>query len=163
MWRWVLSAALVGTWLPGAATADVYSYKQDNGTLAFTDDPERVPARYRSLMERSGDRPLIDYERLTVREGPDPRTVKRARRSVEEIASSETRARRAPATPAREGLLEVAPGLLLPLDGNAEGDEEPIRVERELRWIDGRYTPVRIVRRGDRVLAISEEIAAPQY
>ena len=37
-----------------ALAADFYAYEQDNGTLAFSDEVAKVPARYRDQVERRG-------------------------------------------------------------------------------------------------------------
>ena len=65
--RIILTAALaVALLAPAAAFADLYRYETEQGTVAFTDDVERVPARYRASAKRQEVQNLKSYSRLTV-------------------------------------------------------------------------------------------------
>jgi len=163
MWRWVLSAALIGACLPGSASADVYSYEQENGTVAFTDNAERVPERYRKAMTQTPDRSLEDYERATLRVVPARRRAPESPAPASSFTRIPTSAPSAPAGSQGMAYLQAGPGLLVPVPIDPEESDTPIRVSREFRWVDGRYTPLFVVRRGDRVLIETEEAAAPQY
>lgn len=59
-------AVVAGLLLPGGAAADYLKYTNESGTLCFTDDAKRVPARYRDQAERIPERGLASYERLTI-------------------------------------------------------------------------------------------------
>ncbi len=160
MWRWVLSAALVGAWLPSAAFADVYSYEQDNGTLAFTDDAEHVPERYRRAMKQAPDRALEDYPRLTIRSVPAQRKPATDPAAAAQEMHFPMLNPVGPLAGSAPVYLQAGPGLLIPATlGNPD---EPLRVTREFRWVDGRYTPLVVVRRGDVVVLETVEVA-PQY
>jgi hypothetical protein len=157
---WMCCLGLVG--MPAAGFADVYAYEQDNGTRAFTDKLERVPAKYKAKAERRPEPKLAEYPRTTlvavpprVREGSERTgTVARAFRGYADESTS------AYAEPKRTLLVEPVRGLSIPVE--VEGDE-PVRVERTFRWIGGRYTPVRIVRQGARVLAEISEDSGGRY
>lgn len=61
----VLATGLVFS--PSAAVAkDLFRYETEAGTLSFTDNPDQIPARYRSAAKRVAMPPLAGYERLTV-------------------------------------------------------------------------------------------------
>lgn len=65
--RGVSAFALVGLVAAAApATAGtVYSWRTEDGSHAFTDDPERIPERYREQAESRAVGALEDYEQLT--------------------------------------------------------------------------------------------------
>jgi hypothetical protein len=143
--------------VPHAAVADVFRYTQDNGTQAFGDTLERIPARYRDKAERTPDQPLADYARLTVTERPREKAAGlRVPEDTTSLVAERAAALHAASTDPSGGdfdaLLEVAPGVLVPV-AREDGDEEPIRVERSFRWIDGRYTRLVTLRRGPDVIA----------
>lgn len=128
-----------------AGTA-VYSYTQDNGTLAFSDEYERVPARYRAHSDRHSNESLIDYPRHTlVQRYPELRSQNPE--GVGEV--------RAPGVTIHAQqptmMVDAGQGLLVPV---AVGEEAgKVEVSYSYRWSNGRYTPFTVVRQGDRVLA----------
>ena len=139
-----LAIAAVALWLvPAAAGADVFRYETEEGTISFTDDLKRVPARYRDHAERLPDRSLWDHPRVTIvearRDEPTP-----APASVEPTAPVAPKADPALA-------LEVSPGLWMELESDLDA---PVVVKREWRWIDGVFRPHTVVRQGDRILAV---------
>ena len=150
--RWMVWACLLClAGIPSAGRADVFAYEQENGTKAFTDKLERVPARYKAKAQRRADPKLWEYKRTTI-VTPAARTPQRPVEPViafpggDSLASQEVAPRRA--------LVEVTPGLTIPVELE---DDSPLRVERKYRWIGGRYAPVVVVRQGDRVLAEIEK------
>ena len=149
---WACLLCLAG--IPAAARADVFAYEQDNGTKAFTDKLERVPAKYKAKVQRRADPKLFEYSRTTII--PAKPAAKKAAPAVAPapvaFASGDSLAIQQ-ATP-RQALIEVTPGLSIPVDLE---DEAPVRVERKYRWIGGRYAPITIVRQGERVLAEIEQ------
>jgi hypothetical protein len=150
--RKALAVLLLVSWIAPAAEADTYRYETEEGTLVFTDDLKRVPARYQGGVEKLADRSLWDYPRLTpvplgattqapsalYSEGPRAEDS----RSAREESSRATMA------------MEVAPGLWVHLDS---GQEAPVRVDREYRWVHGILRPHTVVRQGDRILAVRVE------
>ncbi len=147
---WACLLCLAG--IPAAGRADVFAYEQENGTKAFTDKLERVPAKYKARAQRRADPKLWEYRRTTivapVAKAPAKPTVEPAVATL----SGDSLASKAPAP--RRALVEVSPGLSIPVDVE---DDAPVRVERKYRWIGGRYGLVVVVRQGDRVLAEIEQ------
>jgi len=62
--RWGEDEA-VKPWSPRAAAGSVYFWTTDAGTYSFTDDPKRIPERYRSRAEAREMGPLSQYRRFT--------------------------------------------------------------------------------------------------
>jgi hypothetical protein len=169
MQRWAVGVVLGGIGIavglcPGTARADYYSYTQENGTKAYTDDARRVPARYRDAAETHAEKPLAEYKRFTASE--KPRRPGERVYSEEELRAATFRERllaeepeireEAPRTPRRTIDVEIG-GLTVPVEDDALATE-PLFVERGVyRWYKGRYTPFTIVRRGNRVLSEIEE------
>jgi len=109
-------------------------------------------------VKRTPDQALEDYPQLTVRAVPARRrpSPEAAPAEVAPLAQTPHLAAPAPA------YLQAGPGLLIPAPLGNAADAEPLRITREFRWIDGRYTPLIVVRRGDLVLLETAEVA-PQY
>src|SRR5690606_27230374 len=57
------AVALAAAAPAGAGT--LYRWQTENGTLAFADDPKRIPERYREGAEEIHTEGLDDYERFT--------------------------------------------------------------------------------------------------
>ena len=51
-----------------ALAGDFFAYEQDNGTLAFSDEFAKVPARYRSEVERRSSQTSSLHENLLRRD-----------------------------------------------------------------------------------------------
>jgi hypothetical protein len=150
--RKALAVLLLVSWIAPVAQADTYRYETEEGTLVFTDELKRVPARYQDRVEKLADRSLWDYPRLT----PVPRGA-----STEAVSDLLPENPPTAATEARHGessqpamAMEVAPGLWVHLDRD---QDVPIRVDREYRWVDGILRPHTVVRQGDRTLAVRIE------
>lgn len=66
---------LLVAWAAAPATAEVvYSWTTDDGTLAFTDDQKKIPARYEKVVKERTLESLRSYPRLTI-EAPAVRPV----------------------------------------------------------------------------------------
>jgi hypothetical protein len=161
MQRWtmpVVWAAFAVALLPALGHADYYSYTKENGSKGYADELKNVPARYRASAERQAERPLSDYARHTRSETPVPAARSCAPCPLPEEQSPAARAHGARAPQAPTLTLEVTSELDLQIPDSADEADEPITVERRVfRWVDGRYRPYTIVRRGDRVLQEIQE------
>jgi hypothetical protein len=129
--RIILTAALaVALLAPAAAFADLYRYETEQGTVAFTDDVERVPARYRASAKRQEVQNLKSYSRLTV--VPRGATYAPAETFAEEAAvetqTSEPGQEAVAARPSVEISLGAGQAIELPL-----GSDKPITVRRN-QW-----------------------------
>jgi hypothetical protein len=140
---------------PLAASADYYSYVTDSGTLAYTDDPKYVPARYRDAVERHAYRSFADYPRLTV--VPRGATIAPSDEVLAEFTSEPAAETLADTQthPARPTNLTIDAGPQTQIDFDAYGDsDEPIFVTRRVVWERGAARTQTVVRRGDETLAI---------
>jgi hypothetical protein len=139
---------VVACWLaPASGSAEYYAYKTESGTMAFTDDPEQIPARYREQAELQQDLALQDYERTSiVVRTPDYPDELPALYDTEHPAAPKAR-------PHEVVSVEVDEGISLEVPLNADADEQPIVVETGIIGSDGRGTAERtLVKRGDKVL-----------
>jgi hypothetical protein len=150
--RKALAVLLLVSWMAPTAEADTFRYETEEGTLVFTDDLKRVPARYQDEVEKLADRSLWDYSRVT----PVPRgATTEAPSALYEQVQTSADAQQSRKESSRPSMaMEVAPGLWVQLDPD---QKEPIRVDREYRWVDGILRPHTIVRQGDQVLAVRVE------
>jgi hypothetical protein len=75
--NWILaSASLIAAALPVAPiAADIIAYRTDDGVFAYTDDHDKVPARYASDAVTVRDANLHTYPRLTVEDSATTRDV----------------------------------------------------------------------------------------
>jgi len=133
---------------PALAEADWYHYEADNGTVSFTDDLKRVPARHRDAAQRITARDLESYARFTKVE----RHAGPAGWQVESDAPAAEPYSAAPSSihvPIGRGTLEIPD----------DGSEAPIHVRRgRYVWTDDGYLKSHtIVERDGRVLAIVED------
>ena len=129
--RIILTAALAAALLaPAAAFADLYRYETEQGTIAFTDDVERVPARYRASATRQEVRGLESYPRLTVvpRGATYAPADPFAEREAVEAERSEPGREAVAARPSVEIGLGAGDAIELPL-----GSDGPITVRRN-QW-----------------------------
>lgn len=146
-------AALAAPVLAGADT--IYRYETESGSIAFTDDRERVPKLYRDGARAIEAESLFDYERTTIAQAGARRAAAPAAALVEEEAPPVAALTRADLI-----ALDLAPGVRIEV---SEGPTaEPIRVDHEvLRWDEGRLWRFTIIRRGDEVLAEIREDCCP--
>lgn len=149
----------------GAGASTVYSWTTEDGTESFTDDPARIPSRYKKTAEKRTVGTLKNYPRLSVSQ------MKTDLPYEERIQArlADLRGQRAPAVSAGPPLA-VMPGaridlglgtndnhdqVSLPIAG--ADDEEPITISRHrIRARDSIATQnMRVMRRGDEVIAVS--------
>lgn len=78
----IVSCLALGLSAPAAAADRIYAWETDEGTLAFTDDPKRIPAQYRGVATSRPRADLGRYERASVVEstGTAPHADRLARR-----------------------------------------------------------------------------------
>jgi hypothetical protein len=143
---------LAGTVLlaPALAAADYYAYTTESGTLAFTDEEKRVPARYRDGAERKPDQDLASYSRLTV--VPKGATFAPSPELLATPADDAVAPAPVAAAPAPGGVrIDAGSGVSLEVDGS---EAEPLEVSRRVVWKRGATTPQVVVRRGGETLSI---------
>ena len=149
--RYVMPSLLVlgalGFCLPLPAGAEYYRYETDNGSLAFTDDPEQIPARYRDAAIAVPAQSLHDWNRTTRVEPAPPRAPKASSQLLRQVGSEAARAGE------RVTLDGIDDDIDVGVDVTARSDE-PIIVEKRVLRPDDRGSTVEytIVRQGDRVL-----------
>jgi len=139
---------VVACWLaPATGSADYYVWETESGTMAFTDDAEQVPARYREQAELRQDLALQDYERTSVVvRTPEYRAELPTLSEVEHPTAAR-------ALPHEVVSIEVDEGISLEVPVAADADEQPIVVETGIIESDGRGSAERsLVKRGDKVL-----------
>jgi hypothetical protein len=63
----VMAATCAFAWLSvaGAANAEIYAWRTEDGVYAYTDDPDLVPSRYAAEAKVIDSTGLDDYERYT--------------------------------------------------------------------------------------------------
>jgi hypothetical protein len=155
--RITLTAALAAALLaPAAARADLYRYETEQGTVAFTDDIERVPARYRASAKREDPRDLESYSRLTIVPKGATTHAPPARAEAESVAE---------APPGGAVIEAPRPSLEIGLGGSRAieipfdpSSDEPIVVRRrQYRLVDDGAAPIWkpfvVIQQGDRIIA----------
>lgn len=160
-----LVALLAAVGLSGTAGAEIYSWRTQDGGYAFTDDPKAIPARYRDEAEVRPGGSLKGYKRFTPKDeaasqGYEERLAQRLERlramnaspaPSHEVAAATAERNRETVT-LRSGRggssVEVA----------TEDGDEPLVIETVFMRRDGSaiVQPVRITRRGDRIIAIEK-------
>lgn len=166
-------AVLVAVAAPAGAKV-VYRWKTDDGVHAFTDDPKRIPEKYRSQAKASQMRSLHGYKRYTPAQVSGTKAhAKRMEESAAEMARLNARLSGRSALPpgvVRGALPSDAAELLIAPNGatglriNAGGIDgysgEPLVIEEKRAYVRGlNSTRTRtIVRQGDRILAVTEPL-----
>lgn len=142
---WMPSLILLGALgmcLPLPAAADYYRYETDNGSIAFTDDPEQIPARYRDSARPMAEQSLHDWERTTrVEPGAHPKPAPQVRSATPDAAAGTE-------------VVTLDAGHDLDVDVSVRSDE-PITIDKRVMRPDpdGKGTvEYTVVRQGDRVL-----------
>ena len=159
----VLLAALATPALAGS----LYKWTTEDGSVAFTDDPKRVPERYRSQVKTIKTGGLDLYERFT----PGDSSRQREQRQRLDERLERLRALNRPPRTALVPAPGVQPQIMIKADqrtaltipNDAEG-EEPVIVE-EMRVDDPDSIATRhvtVVRQGDRVLSILKPASPAQ-
>jgi len=155
----VAGIALLAALATPALAGTLYKWTAENGSLAFTDDPKRVPERYRSQLKTFRTAGLDAYERFTP--GDTARQTEQQKRLQKRL--ERLRALNRPPRSAVVPAPGVQPSLIiktnqrtaLTIPNNAQGDA-PVIVE-EMRVRDPNSIATRhvtVVRQGDRVLSV---------
>jgi len=160
-----IAGLLVATLAVPAAAGSFYRYETDDGGIAFTDDPKRIPARYRDDAETIARQGFDGFDRYTHVEaereaGHEGRTAARLGHLRDLNARLVTPgAVGAPQPGAGPGGLTLRTSRGGPsvesVVGRAGGDE-PVIVEKVRTRPDGSPVTrhVTIVRQGDRILSV---------
>lgn len=150
MEKW-LAALVVGALLvPALGGAETYyRYETDSGSIAFTDERERIPTRYRESVTDVPASSLFDYAHTTLSES-----------GASAVAPPKELPTGAALEPGEVGLqgelperlaLEIGDGVSLSIPTDPS---ERITVTRDvLRWEDGLLRRYTIIKRGDRIIA----------
>ena len=163
--NWLAAAGFALALAPQLAAADYWRYETETGSVAFTDDPKNIPAKYQASAKAVKEESLFDYSRLSVVDPVPAAAPTRAGVAKDAavpvfpwpVAQTETEERGSNVT------LNVG-GLQLNVEG--EGDEdEPLYVDRgQYQDMDGEFfdrnvitSPTTIVRRGNKPLAYIDE------
>jgi hypothetical protein len=144
-----------------AAAGTLFKWIAEDGSVAFTDDPERIPERYRSQVETIESQGLETYTRLTPEDSKAvashrERLAARLEMLRERAAREETAAVRSTApAPTAETIVQVNDETSLRIPATVS-DEGPIVVEevRVLRDGSSFTTHDTVVRQGDKVLVV---------
>ena len=149
-----VSAAFAAPAVAGTA----YQWTTDEGTVAFTDDPKRIPAKYKDAAVKRDLGKLKNYPRFTVSKtsGEAP-YGERVDARLEALRASDLPA--VSARPPTGGVrLDLAIGgedqLAIPLA--AEGDQPVVISSHRVRMRDSIATQdVRIARQGEKILSVT--------
>lgn len=146
-----------------AGAGTLYKWTADDGSVAYSDDLERIPERYRDRAETLETGGLDGYERFT----PADSAAQGEQRRLLEARLERLRAQNRPAPtvaapapggpggPASETIVQVNDSTALRIPATAS-DEEPIVVEevRVLRKGSNITVHDTVVRQGDKVLVV---------
>ena len=162
----ILSGALAASLVlaaPVVALADIIAYRTDDGVFAYTDDREKVPARYVAEAVTVPDSRLRTYPRLTVEDTTSARAVSlRLEKRLDYLrqmnaATSSERAVAAAAASKHTTVAVATGSASVPtIDVDADQAEVPVIVEPILTKEDNRPRTRRatLIKQGDRTLAI---------
>ena len=143
---WALLSVL-GMCVPTLAGAEYYRYETENGSIAFTDDREQIPARYRDSVQVLAEQSLHSFERTT---RVEPR--EQAEETPHVSTAPAPRIQHVPAPSTKPRRVTVALGDGVDFDVESESDE-PIIVQKRILKSDGRGTAeYTIVKQGDKIL-----------
>jgi hypothetical protein len=145
-----------------AAAGTLYRYTTEDGGIAFTDDPERVPARYRAQAQAVETRGLERYARFTpadaaARARHDEGLAERLAWLREFNAAAELPAAQEPgAHPLPETIVQVNRDTSVRIPTAQLADDGPIVVEEVRVKRPGLFVTTHntVVRQGDRILLV---------
>ncbi len=157
-----LAAALFA---PAAVQADVFGWRTEDGVFAYTDDRDKIPARYADEAVVVRDTGLRSYPRLTREDSETTRVVaERLQKRLDYLrqvnAPTVVEAPAAAAAPAAAGRTTVTVATGDPrvptLDVHTDDSAGPVIVEPLLtRYSDqARTRRTTVVKQGDRTLAL---------
>lgn len=161
VWSWLPTAALVlGVGLSGTASAEIYAWRTEDGGYAFTDDAKAIPPRYRDQAEVRPGGSLRSYARFTPRDDAASRDY--AQRLSERLAALRDRnadpGEEPEAAEAGRESVTLRTGRGSSVDITSEAGDEPVVIETVFMRRDGSAVvqPVRVTRRGERIIAIEK-------
>jgi hypothetical protein len=171
VWKVLLTAAALAALAVPAGAGEIYSWRTEDGSYAYTDDPKAIPPRYREQATARASRSLAGYGRYTPQDdGATAVYAERLRERVErlrelnhELARRESgRAARGAGAQApeyvtlRTGRRERGVDLTLPAT-RAQG-QQPLTVETVFVRLEGSNViqRVQVTKRGDEVIAITK-------
>ncbi len=142
--------------LPALAHAELWRYETESGSVAFTDDAERIPARYAEKAVKLEDRSLQDYERTTISE--PGASIESAVTTIDlEALDEEQAAATGSSEASSKQRVNVYVDGRIQLDVEADSDE-PIYVDkRQYVLRNGILSPHTIVSRGGKTLIVIDE------
>jgi hypothetical protein len=163
----IAGIALLAILAAPALGGTLYKWTTEDGSLAYTDDPKRVPERYRSQVETFKTAGLDAYERFTP--GDSARQSEQQRRLQERL--ERLRALNRPPRSAVAPADGVQPEIMIRANRrtavtipNDTAGQEPVIVE-EMRVSDPDSISTRhvtVVRQGDRVLSVLKPASPEQ-
>jgi hypothetical protein len=138
----------------------VYTWTTDDGTVAFTDEDKRIPARYRDSAQQRELQGLSGYERYTPVE-----SAKQTAATPDVAAAPPSAAPVVVVTPAQSGISVMTGGtrygqggVILPIDAAPAGDEplviEHLRVKRDDSMATNHET---VIRQGEKVISVRRD------
>ena len=164
------ASALASSLFGAPIAADIIAYRTEDGVFAYTDDHDKVPARYADDAVTVRDSKLHTYPRLTIEDTDAAREVSaRLEKRLDYLrqANAATAAEREVAANATAQQSSV---ISIPTGGSATSPsiqvatnpaDGPIVIE-EIRTKDGARAATRaatLVKQGDKVLAITKSRA----
>jgi hypothetical protein len=163
----VAGIALLAALATPAVAGTLFKWTAEDGSVAFTDDPKRVPERYRSQVKTIETGGLDTYERFTPSDSAQQSDQqKRLQERLERL-----RALNRPAPTIAVPAPGVQPYLIIKTDErtaltipNGAQGEAPVVVE-EMRVRDPNSIATRhvtVVRQGDRVLSVVKPASPAQ-
>jgi hypothetical protein len=164
--NWLAAAGFVLALAPLPALADYWRYETETGSVAFTDDPKGIPAKYQATAVAVKEESLFDYSRLSVVEPVPAQAPTRA--GVAKDAAVPVfpwPVGHAAETAKRDSSVSVnVGGMQINVDGEGDSDE-PLVVDRSQYFdMDGNFfdhngitSPTTIIRRGDKPIAYIDE------
>jgi len=165
---WFLAVVLVVAVVASPAlAATVYTWTTEEGTTAFTDDPKRIPAKYKDAATQRTVGSLKNYPRLT------ESSVKYEKPYGERV-TERLETLRGPETPAVSAAPPRGAAHPLTLDVSTTDDDDRISIpvtgidepivttEHRVRMRDGISTRhVRVTKQGDRILSVQIDRGNP--
>ena len=162
-WQSMAGLALTGALIAPAATADVYGWRTEDGSYAYTDNRDNIPSRYVADAVAVRDTRLDDYDRLTVQDsGAQDAVAARLERRLEHLRRVNASANPAPDAVATAGSgatriqLSTGNAQAPTLDIATDAGGPPVVVEPVIakKSGDSRTRRVTLVKQGDRTLAV---------
>ena len=158
-----MASSCVLAWLlvAGAASAEIYAWRTEDGVFAYTDDPDQVPPRYAAEARVIGSTGLDGYERYTRTDpGASQRYGDRLAKRLRYLRAANEAPAAAGVTPPSAGVrsVSIATGSAQAptVDIDASGVGAPIVVE-QLHTLDPGAAvtrPTTLVKQGGHTIAV---------